>query len=141
MIKFFGGFPTDSDALQKLKKVASKLPAPTRIDLTPKNKEFLRQFDHPEALRRLRFLPEELRKEAKNETTIRLTFRTLAKAQAALAIGLPLYTPIRPENVWELEFDKHIFLKTGPGAVTTLEVNAEEVKHEAHIAFDIPVPW
>jgi hypothetical protein len=89
----------------------------------------------------LRFLPEELRKEAKNETTIGLTFRTLAKAQAALAIGLPLYTPIRPENVWELEFDKHIFLKTGPGAVTTLEVNAEEVKHEAHIAFDIPVPW
>jgi integrase len=128
----------DSEALQKLKKVASKLPAPSRIDLTPKNKEFLRQFDDPEVLRRLRFLPEKLWREVKNETAIRPNFRTLAKAQAALAIGLPLYIPIRPENVLELEFDKHIFLKTGPGAVSTLEVNADEVKNEAPIAFDIP---
>ncbi len=46
--------------------------------------------------------------------------------------------PIRPGNVWGLEFDKHIFLKTGPGAISSLEVEAEEVKNESVVAFDIP---
>jgi integrase len=62
----------------------------------------------------------------------------LAKAQAALGIGLLPYMPIRSENLWELEFDKHIFLKSGPGAVSTLELSADEVKNETPIGFDIP---
>jgi integrase len=124
--------------LTELKTIASKLPAPTRFDLTPKNKEFVRQFDDPQTLRRLRRLPEQLWKEVKNEIRKKPNFRTLAKAQAALAIGLPTFMPVRPENVWELEFDKHIFLKTGPGAVSSLELDAEEVKNDNVIAFDIP---
>ena len=124
--------------LTELKAVASKLPAPTRHDLTPKNKKFVRQFDDPQTLRRLRRLPEQLWKEVKNETRQKPNFRTLAKAQAALAIGLPIFMPIRPENVWELEFDKHIFLKNGPGAVSSLELDAGEVKNENPVTFDIP---
>ena len=69
--------------LTELKRVASKLPAPTRYDLTLKNKQFLRQFDDPQALRRLRWLPEQLWKEVKNEIRRKPNFRTLAKAQAA----------------------------------------------------------
>ncbi len=128
----------DDEVLLELKRVASKLRAPTRYDLTPKNKEFVRQFDDPQALRRLRLVPEQLWKEVKNETRRKPNFRTLAKAQAALGLGLPIFIPIRPENVWELEFDKHIFLKTGPGAISSLELNPEEVKNDSDLAFDIP---
>jgi integrase len=129
----------EGDALAALKKAASKLPAPPQDDLTPKNRDFLRQFDDPQVLRRLRFLPEKLWKEIKNETAIRPSFRTLAKAQAALAIGILPFMPIRSDNLWKLEFDKHIFLKSGPGAVSSLELSEEEVKNGIFIGFDIPL--
>jgi hypothetical protein len=45
----------DAAVLAKLRELASKLRAPKR-DLTPKNKRFLRQFDDPQTLRRLRAL-------------------------------------------------------------------------------------
>jgi integrase len=128
----------DDAVLTELRRVASKLPAPTRYDLTLKNKQFLRQFDDPQALRRLRWLPEQLWKEVKNEIRQKPNFRTLAKAQAALALGLLTFISIRSENLWELEFDKHIFLRSGPGAISTLELNPEEVKNESVIGFDIP---
>jgi integrase len=128
----------DDAVLTELKRVARKLPAPTRYDLTLKNKQFLRQFDDPQALRRLRWLPEQLWKEAKNEIPQKPNFRTFAKAQAALALGLLTFISIRSENLWELEFDKHIFLRSGPGAISTLELNPEEVKNESVIGFDIP---
>jgi integrase len=128
----------DDAVLAELKRVASKLPAPIRYDLTLKNKQFLRQFDDPQALRRLRWLPEQLWKEVKNEIGQKPNFRTLAKAQAALALGLLTFISIRSENLWELEFDKHIFLRSGPGAISTLELNPEEVKNESVIGFDIP---
>jgi integrase len=128
----------DDRVLAELKKAASKLPGPERYDLTPKNKQFLRQFDDPEALRRLQALPAQLWKEVKSESHQKPNFRVLAKAQAALGIGLPTYMPVRPQNVWELEFDTHIFLRSGPGATSTLELNAEEVKNDSATGFDIP---
>lgn len=65
-------------------------------------------------------------------------FRTLAKAQAALAIGLLTYMPVRPENLCELEFDKHLFVRSERGAISTLELDSPEVKNEREIGFDIP---
>jgi integrase len=128
----------DGDVLAELRRLASKWPAPTRYDLTPKNRKFLRQFDDPQTLRRLRLLPEILWKEVQNDIARKPNFRSLAKAQAALGIGLPTFMPVRPENLAELEFDKHIFLKTGPGAISTLELSPGEVKNNNGIAFDIP---
>jgi integrase len=128
----------DGDVLEMLKKAANKLPAPSQKDLTPKNHVFIRQFDDPATLRRLRSEPEKLWKEVKEETSRKPNFRSLAKAQAALALALPLYMPIRPDNVWKLEFDKHIFLRSGPGAKSTLAVSEDEVKNETPIGFDIP---
>ena len=57
----------DADVLAQLKKAASKLPAPSRFDLTPKNKRFLGQFEDPETLRRLQALPTQLWNEVKSE--------------------------------------------------------------------------
>jgi integrase len=125
----------DEPTLAQLKRMASKFPAPKR-ELTPKNKATLRQFDDPEALRRLKWLPEKLWKEVRGEKNP--NFRTLAKAQAALGIGMLTYMPIRPENLWELTFDKHLFIRPGAGATSTLELPSNEVKNETEVAFDIP---
>jgi len=128
----------DAGVLAELKKAATVLAAPDRYDLTPKNKRCLRQFEDPEALRRLKALPVQLWKEVKSKFSHSPNFRVLAKAQAALGIGLLTYLPVRSENLWELEFDTHIFLRPGPGAISTLELGAEAVKNDSAIGFDIP---
>jgi hypothetical protein len=38
-----------------------------------------------------------------------------------------------------LEFDKHLFVRAEPGATSTLELDAEEVKNENDTGFDIPL--
>jgi hypothetical protein len=89
----------DADVLAELKKAASRLPAPDGRDLTLKNKRFLRQFEDPAALRKLQALPGQLWKEVKGACKDTSNFRVLAKAQAALAIGLLTYMPVRSENL------------------------------------------
>jgi hypothetical protein len=125
----------DAPTLAELKRLASKLPAPKR-ELVPKNKRFLRQFDDLTALRRLTRLPEQLWKEVKNDK--KPSFRTLAKAQAALGIAIPSYMPIRLENLRALEFETHLFVRAGAKAISTLELPSSEVKNETEVAFDIP---
>ena len=127
----------DASALAELKRLASKLKAPKR-ELTPKNKAFLRQFDDPQALVRLAKLPERLWQEVRSKKDERPNFRTLAKAQAALGMRLLIYMPVRPENLSELEFDKHLFVRAEPGATSTLELESEEVKNDNDIGYDIP---
>ena len=125
----------DPDVHAKLKQILSKLPVP-RKGLTDKNKRFLRQFDDPRTLLRLVQLPERLWAEVKREKSP--TYRTLAKAQAALAIAILTYIPIRLKNLQNLEFDTHLFVRTGRGAVSTLELSDSEVKNDIDVAFDIP---
>lgn len=125
----------DASVLVELKRLASKLPVPKR-QLTPKNMRFLRQFDDPQSLKRLRMLPEQLWKEVKQDANP--SFRTLAKAQAALAIAVPTFMPVRLENLNQLEFDVHLFVREGRGATSTLELDAEDVKNDQELAFDIP---
>jgi hypothetical protein len=125
----------DAPVLDELKRLASKIPVPLP-GLTDKNKARLRQFDDPENLRRLIELPHRLWAEVRRDK--KPNFRTMVKAQAALAIGLPSYMTIRPQNIWALEFDKHIFLHEGWGATSTLELPAAEVKNRDEAAFDIP---
>jgi integrase len=127
----------DASVMAELKRLAGKLKAPKR-ELTPKNKAFLRQFDDPQALVRLAKLPEQLWQEVKNKKDEKPNFRTLAKAQAALGIGILIYMPVRPENLSELEFDTHLFVRAEPGATSTLELDSDEVKNDNDIGFDIP---
>ena len=127
----------DASTLAELKRLASKLKAPKR-DLTPKNRAFLRQFDDPAALKRLVNLPGQLWQEVTNKKDDKPNFRTLAKAQAALAMKILTYMPVRPENLSDLEFDEHLFVRAEPGATSTLELDSEEVKNDNDIGFDIP---
>ena len=81
--------------------------------LTDKNKHFLRQFDDVNTLRRLVQLPERVWTEVKRDTNP--TYRTLAKAHAALAMAILIYMPIRLQNLLTLEFERHLFIRTGRG--------------------------
>jgi integrase len=123
--------------LAELKRLAGKVPVPLS-GLTTKNKTTLRQFDNPANLRRLIELPHRLWAEVKRDKNP--SFRTVLKAQAALAIGLLCYMPVRPQNLWPLKFDEHLFLHEGPGAISSLELPASEVKNHTEMAFDIPAP-
>jgi integrase len=125
----------DAPVLAELKRLVGKLPVPI-AGLTDKNKRFLRQFDDPKALRRLVELPERLWAEVKRDN--RPSFRTLAKAQAALAIAILTYMPVRLQNLSSLTFDTHLFIRAGAGAISTLELSNGEVKNKTELAFDIP---
>ena len=117
----------DPPVLAELKRLVGKMPAPV-MGLTDKNKRFLRQFDDPKALMRLVQLPEQLWAEVKRDS--KPTFRTLAKAHAALAIAILTYIPLRMQNLSDLAFDTHLFLRAGRGAISTLELSNGEVKNK-----------
>jgi hypothetical protein len=124
----------DPPVLSELKRLVGKVPVPA-LGLTSKNKRFLRQFDDPKALQRLVQLPEKLWAEVRDSNP---SFRTLAKAQAALAIAILIYMPLRVQNLSRLAFDTHLFLRAGRSAISTLELSSGEVKNKRDIAFDIP---
>src|SRR5207248_392723 len=124
----------DAQVFAELKRLVGKMPAPV-MALTDKNKRALRQFDDRAVLRRLYSLPDRLWIEARRAKPHRLT---LAKAQAALAIAILCYMPLRLQNLAALEFDTHLFVREGPRAISTLELPAGEVKNRTELAFDIP---
>jgi hypothetical protein len=125
----------EATGLVELKKLASKVPGPLP-GLTKKNKTRLRQFDDPANLFCVVDLPDRLWAEVKRDQ--QPDFRTVVKAQAAIAIGILTCMPIRPQNLCRLKFDEHIFLKEGRGAISSLELAADEVKNKTEAAFDIP---
>ena len=122
--------------LAELTRLISKMPLPT-IGLTNKNKRFLRQFDDANCLVRLVELPERLWREVKRDQ--KPSFRTLAKAQAALGIAILTYMPVRLQNLVDLTFDTHLFVRAGVGTASTLELSNAEVKNRMELAFDIPL--
>jgi integrase len=62
----------------------------------------------------------------------------LAKAQAALALKILCYIPLRLHNLVPLTFDVHLFVRAEANAISSLEVTAPEVKNKTDMAFDIP---
>jgi integrase len=124
----------NAGVLAELKKLAGKMPMP-QPGLTDKNKGFLRQFDDPAVLQRLHNLPERLWAEVRRQAP---HFRTLAKAQAALALSILCYMPLRLHNLVSLTFDVHLFLRAEANAISTLEISAPDVKNKTDMAFDIP---
>jgi integrase len=127
----------DATSLAELRRLSAKLPVPI-AGLTDKNKRALRQFDDPALLRRLYDLPKRLWAEVKRDAQPNV--RTLVKAQAALAIGILSYMPVRLQNLASLTFDVHLFVREARGAVSSLELSASEVKNRQEAAFDIPQP-
>jgi integrase len=124
-----------TDVLAELTRLAGKIAMPLS-GLTDKNKRRLRQFDDPLILQRLFNLPRRLWDEVKRDA--KPSYRTLVKAQAALAVAIPSYMPIRLQNLATLTFDVDLFLREGPRATSSLELSASKVKNRTELAFDIP---
>ena len=82
----------DAGVLAELTRLAGKVPMPMS-GLTDKNKRALRQFDDPAVLQRLFNFPSRLWAEVKRDA--KPNFRTLVKAQAALAVAILSYMPIQ----------------------------------------------
>jgi integrase len=125
----------DVDVLAELTRLAGKVPMPVS-GLTDKNKRRLRQFDDPAILQRLFNLPRRLWGEVKRDAEPNVF--TLVKAQAALAVAILCYMPIRPQNLATLAFDVDLFLREGARATSSLELSAGKVKNRRELAFDIP---
>ena len=124
----------DAGVYAELKRLVGKMPMP-QPGLTDKNKGFLRQFDDPVVLQRLHDLPHRLWAEVRRQPP---DFRTLAKAQAALALSILCYIPLRLQNLVPLTFDVHLFVRAEANAISSLELAAPEVKNKTDMAFDIP---
>jgi integrase len=125
----------DADVLAELIRLAGKVPMPVS-GLTDKNKRCLRQFDDPVVLQRLFNFPSRLWAEVKRDA--KPNVKTLVKAQAALAVAILSYMPIRPQNLATLTFDIDLFLREGLRATSSLELSASKVKNRTELAFDIP---
>jgi integrase len=125
----------DAVVLAELRRLAGKVPK-RMSGLTDKNKRFLRQFDDPTVLQRLFDLPRRLWAEVKRNK--KPNHQTLAKAQAAIAVAILSYMPLRMQNLAALTFNIHLFMREGARANSTLELAAGEVKNRRELAFDIP---
>jgi integrase len=125
----------DAAVLAELKRLSGKMPMP-KAGLTTKNKSALRQFDDPAVVGRFLNLPFKLWAEVRRDP--KPNFRMLAKAQAALAIAMLTYMPLRSQNLHGLIFDEHIFLRDESRSTSSLEIPADEVKNKIEVAFDIP---
>jgi integrase len=124
----------DSDVLIELRRLASKVPTPLP-GLTDKNKRALRQIGDPAVFQRLHNFPGRLWDEV---TRARKANRyTLAKAQAALAVAILCWHPLRLQNLAGLMFDVHLFMSEGARAISSLEIPASEMKNRRELAYDI----
>ena len=125
----------DAGVLAELTRLAGKVPMPVS-GLTDKNKRRLRQFDDPAILQRLFNFPRRLWDEVKRDA--KPNVQTLVKAQAAIAVAILSYMPIRLQNLATLSFDVDLFLREGARATSSLELSASKVKNRTELAFDIP---
>ena len=111
------------EEIKELKRLRSRLPK-LPPDLLDKHKELLRACDS-ELLAKLMQLPERLLKAALSKP---LSFRALADAQAALAIAIPLYAPLRATNLAGLTFGTSIFLPKRESQETQIYIAPEQAK-------------
>jgi integrase len=125
----------DDATFAELKHLKNLLPRPS-FEMTRKNKLLVMKFDQGVLRERLLAAPNRLWRDVQCSTkTGRLR---LAEAQAALAINILIYLPVRLGNLASLTFDQHLFLNED--GASTLTLSAEETKTGAAVEYDIPPP-
>jgi len=124
----------DLGQLSELKRLLSRVPA-VKPGLRPKNTLLLARFDDPELFGRLVALPEQLIEEAEQE---HLSERSLAKAQAGIAICIQLYAGLRPANLTALRFGETLMLGGGKNHESLIELPPEVVKNRDPFGTVIP---
>ena len=125
----------DGAVQAELKRLLSKVPAPLK-GLTDKNKRFLRQFDDPEQPATLSAIARTAM--GGSETREEPDLPHPGKGPSGSCHRILIYMPIRLQNLLTLEFERHLFIRTGRGAKSTLELSNGEVKNDIDLAFEIP---
>jgi integrase len=115
----------DPGNLSELKRLLSRVPA-VKPGLRPKNTLLLARFDDAELFGRMVKLPEQLIEEAEQEP---LSERSLAKAQAGIAICIQLYAALRPANLTALRFGETLLMGAGKNHESLIELPPEVVKN------------
>lgn len=125
----------DEDHLNELRRICQRLNL--NVDgLRQKNMDRLLQLDDPHNMARLLHLPEKL---------VRLSGRTELRPhkaallmQAALAIEILLYAPMRARTLSQLHLAHHIrFVGTGRRRRTLITVPAHEVKNNRDLHYEL----
>jgi integrase len=123
-----------SPVIAELKRLASKLPR-LSPGLTDKNSALLRAFGDPDLLQRLLALPDRLWREA---LAMDASQRQLAKAQAALAIAILTYAPLRVANLSALAFDRTLFVPARADQESLIEIPAAQMKNREPFTIALP---
>lgn len=123
----------DVETLAELKRLVRKIPQPT-FGMTRKNKLLVTQFDDSVLKERLLTAPDRIWADAQSDS--RRGRLRLAQAQAALAISILTYHPVRLGNLAGLRFDEHLHLNAQ--GVSTLSLSSEETKTGAAVDYEIP---
>jgi integrase len=124
------------EQITHLKRTAAKLPR-IPLELTAKNKAFLRQFESDRLRAELLFLPERLVVEVtKKLAEGRVDF---VKAQMAIAIEFQLAIPLRPQNLSRLNWGRHFTEPDGPKGPLMLHIPKAETKSGKN-DFNVEVP-
>jgi integrase len=125
----------DHSVMEEIKKVCAKLPA-VRPEMTEKNEALLRHFEDPDTLLCLFNLPSLL---WQNLDGKQITLRSLADAQAALAIAILLYVPLRVANLAALEIGTDLILPTHQDGEAIIEIPARPTKNRQPYRVALPV--
>ena len=115
----------DGATLIELKRLRARLPV-RAPGLVEKNKKLFRDFSDPDALAKFLSLPDTLFASALKRSS---SFRSLAEAQAGIAIAIALHTGLRVANFSRLRFGHNIFLPTNLRQETRISLPAEEMKN------------
>jgi hypothetical protein len=126
----------DPEPLARLRRMVMKTRPRSLGTMTERNVTAVAQFNDPVVLERLKETPARLWRQAM--AAERPNRWTLAGAQAALALAMLTYMPVRLQNLVTLTFDVHLNLLPGARARSTMVIPGEEVKNGEPIAFDIP---
>ena len=125
----------DLKALDEIKRLRSRLGAVPN-GLTEKNRALMRTFEDERILHALLGLPAKLAAQARRS---RLSpARRVQRMQIALFLVLLLYLPLRLQNLSQLEMGKQLLRPGGPTKPMRLVFNADEVKNDQAMTFDIP---
>ncbi len=119
-------------ALKLLRRKLGSLPT----GMTAKNDATMRLFEDPRLLESLACLPDELWRKARRD--LATSRRAFIDVQNALAIDLFLHFPTRMQNLYDLNFERHLHWPQGPGKPALLTFDVDETKNKVALAFDIP---
>ncbi len=125
----------DQKVLIEIKRLRSRI-GTQPSGLTEKNRTLLRKLEDKTVLRALLALPNELAAEARRSR--HSPARRVQRMQIALFLELLLSVPLRLQNLSQLEMGVNLLRPGGPARPMQVVFNADEVKNDQSMTFDIP---